>query len=829
MKKLLLSIFLFSCSLIFAKENSVQLKPRYPHWRAKVAEYSKEGAPSKVFLYDGDTVVKQLTYYPTGEIKSECDIAVVSESSKGFEIWKSQFVPDGWLVSFFPSGEIEQTIPYDHGVLHGQMEIFNLEGELRVANFHQGVRHGSSILYYKEGSKAEEVHYKEGKIVGDLVRYYPKEVRSSLIPYQEGQPHGTAYEWYPNRAVKSVKQYRSGQLHSEGKNPAVVVYDENHDIIEIQDFVMGKAVGSHIKYHSGLKKSYQVAYQEGKKHGKEEFFSSTGVLIGEGEYIQGVPVGLHWKNHPNGKRGIIAEYDRKGNLLSPIINLNEEGQKIAEYFLKDGLREGSYREWSSTGEPLVEYNYTKGVFDGAQTTYYPGKVLKTRGFYREGKLDGTFEEWLENGSPKLEEHLVLGKYEGLQRYWHNNGKLQLEARYLKGVKEGLHREWNTQGELIMEMHFKDDQPEGLVRFFYGKDKLRETVRFINGKREGLSEEYYPNGKIKVRAFYKEGELDGSVESWYEEGAIQFTRSYKLGIPIGEHKEYYPSGQLARHFQFELDGSLKNEQCTYYPDGAPQTIISYRCGELHGRKAMWDAEGGLLEEAFYEDGLLNGRYFEKTKDGKEIIYHYKNNKREGKHEIYYPPHPFFGKVKALEVNFIADKPEGEATEYNEAGNKVSTTFYRAGHKEGIATVFHENGNVCMVAEFKNNKCEGPVIQYFPSKKIFKEMTFINDLKEGEERTYFEQGGLAAIAHYKKGKKQGLYQEWNQDKVLIFEGEYREDLRHGKFNKYYDDGRPKLMQFFTDDQLNGVKQSYDADGVVTEVFYEMGKKISNKTKG
>ncbi len=817
--------FLFLIPIFaFGSSESQQLKQRQPHWRAKVIEYSVQGLPQKVLFYDGEVAVKQMTYQEGGALKSETDLGSAPEGSKGFELWKTENVPHGPSVVLFPNGQIEQLAFYEQGLLEGEVKVFSEEGKLRaVARFHQGVREGSSIAYYPEGDKAEEMQYREGKIVGDLIRYYPKEVRAALIPHQNGEKQGTALEWHPNGGLKSTRHFRDDKLHSDGKNPAVVLYDAMRNMVEIQDFEKGEPVGSHIKYHPGGKESYRVSYQNGKKQGREQFFSDKGALIGEGNYQSGIPKGTHWKKHLNGKEAFLAKYDETGTLLEPILIWNEQGQKIAEYSLLGEVQDGRVRQWDEKGQLLVDQNYSKGAFEGVQEAYYPNGQIKTRAFYRDGKLDGVLQQWFENGLVELEENFSLGEFDGLQRHFHPNGALKFENTQVKGKKQGWHRQWNETSQLLMEARFENDQPEGMVRFFYDGGALRETAQFARGKREGGSEEYYENGQVKVRASYTQDLLDGKIVGWHENGTLFFEKQYVKGKPIGEHKESYASGKLAHHFRFDKNGALHGEQRTYYEDGKTHTLIGYLAGELDGMKAMWDEEGNLLEEAFYKGGKLEGRYFEKSSDGKEVIYHYKDNQRQGKHEIYFPVHPFFGKVKAVEADFVAGKLDGEVVEYNEAGAKVGVTPYKAGRKEGVAKMFTPRGGLLLSVEFKQDKKQGPSLQYFPSGKLFKESFFIEDLKEGQERTYFENEILGALVPYKGGKREGLSQEWNEKGILICEAEYKADLRHGKLNKYYDDGSPKLLQTYVEDKLNGMKIAYDSKGVATETTYRMGEKV------
>lgn len=396
----------------------------------------------------------------------------------------------------------------------------------------------------------------------------------------------------------------------------------------------------------------------------------------------------------------------------------------------------------------------------------------------------------------------------------------------------MHRDWTEGKELVAEVQYENDLPIGIAKSWYGKNAVREIVHFAQGKRSGKDEEFYENGQIKASSSYKDDLLDGEMKTWYEDGSLCTVKYYHEGIPIKEHKEYYPkeslsdakaSLQVMRHFKYNDEGQFEGEQKTYHPSGALHTSIAYQNGELHGIKAMWDQEGNLTEEARYEKGKLNGRFFEKLRDGKEQVFHYKDNRREGPHEIYFPPHDFFGKVKALEVNFIQDLAEGDAIEYNEEGNKVAATPYVKGKKEGTAKLFSAKGALLMTIQFHEDNREGATVQYFVDGKVHVEGRYANDLKDGEEKTYFPSGKLAKIIPYKNGQIHGLYQEWNDQDILVFEGEYKDGQRHGKFNKFYGDGKPALLQTFAEDQLHGIKKKYDPDGKLFESKYDNGKKI------
>lgn len=842
----------------FAQE-AINLKRREPTWRPKILEHFNEGIPKTVIFYEESSEgkempVKQLQYYPTGEMRCEMDVIAVEEGSPGHKAWQNTIVPHGACVSLFKDGKVEKIAYFDRGILHGELKLFFQSGKPQIiAYYNQGQQHGKSVAYYESGKKHEEINFENGKITGDLVRYYPTEQRALLIPHVEGVPHGNALEWHGNGTLKTSRRFEKGVLSSDGRNPAVVTYDENRNMLAVQDFQNGQPVGSHIKYYPNGKESYKVRFRDGKMHGTEQFFADDGKLIGEGEYVLGVPKGTHWRNHPNGKSAYSAKYNSEGKLLEPIVKYNEAGQKIAEYYLVDDKYDGDCLEWYDNGQLKTNHHYVNGKYDGEQTEFFSNGQIKVHSFYKDQQRDGTHEEWYENGklctriqysngikngpavrffedgTQQFDEFFVNDKHDKVQKEWHSNGNLKFQGAFAEGKKEGNHQQWDGRGVLTVDANYKADLPHGCIITYFDANQPLEVVNFKEGKRHGKAEEHYQNGKLKTSAFYKEDKLDGEVKGWYEDGSLRLVKYYDLNNPIKEHKEFYPAkegekeGQLARLCHYTKAGEFQGEQLSYYPSGATESSLNYKDGKLDGLKALWTEEGELLEEAWYVNGQLNGRFLEKAPDGREIIFQYKNNRKEGLHEIYYPNNQFFGRVKGFEVNYINDLPEGEAIEYNEAGAKLAITHFKAGKKIGPATIFTDKGKIAATFEFKDDKRNGPSKEYFPNGKLFREVEYINDQKTGEERSYFDNGKLAAIAHYKNGEKHGLYQEWNKEGVLVFEGEFKDGLRHGKLNKYYDDGKPKILQTFIDDRLNGVKKAYDPKGNLSESKYDMGKKL------
>ncbi|RDD44956.1 hypothetical protein TrispH2_003211 [Trichoplax sp. H2] len=241
-------------------------------------------------------------------------------------------------------------------------------------------------------------------------------------------------------------------------------------------------------------------------------------------------------------------------------------------------------------------------------------------------------------------------------------------------------------------------------------------------------------KIKLSETFKNDLIEGEALGYFEDGSEAFIRNAKEGKPVGVQKEFYPpckgiKGTLSSLYFHNDKGELHGEQKSYYPNGIVQTSIGYENGQLHGLKGLWDQESNLLEEYKYIKGKLEGRHFEKDQEGPEIVYHYKNNKREGPHYIHYPLDVTEGeKVKAIEGTYLNNKIRGKVTEYDPSGAKISITAYKNGKKDGDSELFHRNGRIAIRLTFKDDLREGSSYQYYASGQLYREVEFVKDQKE-----------------------------------------------------------------------------------------------------
>jgi len=370
--------------------------------------------------------------------------------------------------------------------------------------------------------------------------------------------------------------------------------------------------------------------------------------------------------------------------------------------------------------------------------------------------------------------------------------------------------------------------------WWNKDQVRSRLFFANGKKEGKQEWYFENAKPEKILFYHDDLFDGECKSWYSDGSLHTVQFFKQGKPIGEHREYYQRKSLsqpeedflARIIHYDENGKIHGTEASFYPDGKKQTVVFHDHGLFHGMKKMWGADGSLLEEANYVNGKLEGQYFQRLPDGREIVCQYRNNLKNGLHTIFFPLNQQGEKMKGVESFFENDVLHGLVVEYNDQGIKLAETPYQKGKKSGIAKVFTPSGKVQMTVAFEKDVQEGPITQYFPSGAVFRITPFVSGMRNGEEKTYHEDGSVASVFPYQNDLLQGLAQSWNAAGILVFEAEYQKGQRHGFFKKYYDDGSPYLVEHFVLDVLDGEKRKISSDGKQTVSLYEAGKLIRHQ---
>ena len=91
----------------------------------------------------------------------------------------------------------------------------------------------------------------------------------------------------------------------------------------------------------------------------------------------------------------------------------------------------------------------------------------------------------------------------------------------------------------------------------------------------------------------------------------------------------------------------------------------------------------------------------------------------------------------------------------------------------AIVYHNNGNVALIENYKNGELEGKWKLYHENGKLEAIGNYKNGKKEGERKFYRKNGKLEQIENYKNGKPEG--------EVKI--GNYKNGKQEGEWKFYH----------------------------------------------
>lgn len=533
-------------------------------------------------------------------------------------------------------------------------------------------------------------------------------------------------------------------------------------------------------------------------------------------FLSGNPhVVLYYEPHPVEDVDIPVKrvlFDEEGNIRmetdlivlstvvphGPSVTYYSDGSIESVALYQEGILNGALKQYYPNGQLKKIVIMKQGILEGPETLYYDTGATLSTGNYHAGKRQGPFRHYHPDGSEAAMYVYEQGLLEGEAWEWHHKGGLKSKQHYYQG------RLNNPAGQSAYTAYYPDGTIVALKPFLYGVPHGDHIAYLLNGQES--SRIHYHCGKKQGAHDIEENPAEPIVPK-PKTNDVADSQAHDENTKLnGEYTLLYQDGSLKQK-AFYSDGRLNGEQVNYYPNKQKQAVMNYANGSLHGKRALWDEQGNLMEEANYDDGDLQGRYFLRRPDGSEVIYHYKHHRPHGLHQIYYPYHQEYGKIKALEATYVNGLLEGEVSEFNHAGIKTASTFYSHGNKDGIGTLYTDDGKLKISVEYKNGLQNGKAYEFFCNGDIEKQANFVDGKREGEEKTFFPNGRIRTSYHFRNGMLHGTSREWNEQGILVFEGEFIMGKRHGNFNKYDDNGKLLVLQTYVENELK-LKQRGDA---------------------
>lgn len=197
-------------------------------------------------------------------------------------------------------------------------------------------------------------------------------------------------------------------------------FDGNWRFVDKEDQVYFRVV-----QQKGEAWEFFTFYSENGQPQRKAYFSERSLAVGSLDPAERVGKWIFW--HQNGQKENEVEYlngkaymrnswDKKGNPMvvdgnGLHIYTSHSGIDHWEYEIKDGLQDGSYKEYwvREDGNRLrMEEHYKAGVAHGLHRGYYFNGQLRREGSYVYGVRKGEWKWWKPSGK-KLDKHTYTGE------------------------------------------------------------------------------------------------------------------------------------------------------------------------------------------------------------------------------------------------------------------------------------------------------------------------------------------------------------------------------------------------------------------------------------
>jgi antitoxin component YwqK of YwqJK toxin-antitoxin module len=163
---------------------------------------------------------------------------------------------------------------------------------------------------------------------------------------------------------------------------------------------------------------------------------------------------------------------------------DDHGRKRACGRLKDGDREGQWKQFFPDGSLSAIASYHKGQLDGEVVCFdFEGNTI-SREQWKGDLLQGFSEYYFSNGNIEKKGSYHMGQYAGEWKFYGESGQLIRQGNYKEGLPDGNWQIYNEHGTLIQEGKYINGLEHGLWKFYRDDGSLEFYGHYRNGTQTG---------------------------------------------------------------------------------------------------------------------------------------------------------------------------------------------------------------------------------------------------------------------------------------------------------------------------------------------------------
>ncbi|MAZ96746.1 hypothetical protein OAQ85_03170 [Schleiferiaceae bacterium] len=206
--------------------------------------------------------------------------------------------------------------------------------------------------------------------------------------------------------------------------------------------------------------------------------------------------------------------DDKGRKQGKWVKKYENGKIRYTGIFKDDVPVGTFtyyfiREGGIMSE--IQYRSLTGI--GYAKLYHKSGTLQAEGIYNAQEKDSTWTYYARTGLLTQREDYSKGILNGIQLTYWENGTVSQRIEFKEGLEDGNWiRKWED-GTLRTKGLYKAGQLEGECKFYEEEGKIIAKGEYHNGKKHG-SWYYFEENKLTLKELYRYGSLES--ETLYNE-------------------------------------------------------------------------------------------------------------------------------------------------------------------------------------------------------------------------------------------------------------------------------------------------------------------------
>ena len=214
---------------------------------------------------------------------------------------------------------------------------------------------------------------------------------------------------------------------------------------------------------------YQGTLEEGLLQGKGREYDQDGLLLYEGNFVDGVRSG---EGSLYAAGVLVYEGQFAGGLANGMGAAYDGGAKCYQGAFVDGLYEGEGIAYYPNGQRAYAGSFAAGLYEGEGTEYSENGQVRYKGSFSEGLYDGSGTVYLEDGST-IRTEFTAGVSNGAIQ-WYQEGKLWYDGSADDLTPDGFGTLYAENGKVVYTGEFDQGTLDGAWLLSLTASELREA-------------------------------------------------------------------------------------------------------------------------------------------------------------------------------------------------------------------------------------------------------------------------------------------------------------------------------------------------------------------